>query len=113
MSTAAMTIRRARRQAGLTQTQLAARMGVTQSVVARLERADANPRVDTLERALAAAGRRLELRAARRRLPEIDETQIRGRLLLTPAERLAAFQASQRNLRRLTAQTRRLDELAP
>jgi hypothetical protein len=40
-------------------------------------------------------------------LPDVDETQILERLRLTPAERLAAFERSQRNLRRLVGRARR------
>jgi transcriptional regulator with XRE-family HTH domain len=75
----------ARRRAGLTQAELAARLGMSQSGVAKLEREDANPTVRTLERALRAIGRRLEMRAA---LPNIDESLIRQDLALTPAERI-------------------------
>ena len=57
----AATLRRARLDAGLTQAQLAARLGVTQPTVAALERPGANPRVRTLERALGATGHKLEL----------------------------------------------------
>jgi transcriptional regulator with XRE-family HTH domain len=71
--------------AGLTQAQLAARLGISQSAVAKLERQDANPTVRTLELALRAIGRQLELRAA---LPDIDETFIRAQLALPPAERI-------------------------
>jgi transcriptional regulator with XRE-family HTH domain len=87
-------LRTARRRADLTQAQLAERAGLTQAEVARLERAGSNPTAATLERLLRAAGHRLELR----RLDAVDETQLRARLGLTPAERLAAFEASQRNL---------------
>jgi transcriptional regulator with XRE-family HTH domain len=97
-------LRTARLDAGLTQAQLAARLGVSQPAIARLERPDANPTVATLDRALRAAGRRLTSEPTP---PDVDETQIVERLRLTPAERLAAFQASQRNLQRLLAGARR------
>jgi transcriptional regulator with XRE-family HTH domain len=106
VSSAATLIRRARTDAGLTQTQLAERMATTQSAVARLERAGANPTVATLETALNAAGRRLELMAAKG--TGVDETQIVERLRLSPAERLQTFQRSQRNLGRLAARARRV-----
>jgi hypothetical protein len=38
----------------------------------------------------------------------VDETQLHERLRLTPAERLAAFEASQRNLIRLARGARRV-----
>jgi transcriptional regulator with XRE-family HTH domain len=97
-------LRKARLDAGLTQAQLAARLGFTQPAVARLERPDANPTVATLDRALRATGRRLTTEPAS---PDADETQIIERLRLTPAERLRAFQQSQRNLQRLIAGARR------
>ncbi len=45
-----------RRAAGLSQTEVAARMGTSQSAVARLEAGDADVRVSTLERYAAAVG---------------------------------------------------------
>jgi transcriptional regulator with XRE-family HTH domain len=45
-----------RRSAGLSQTEVAARMGTSQSAVARLESGDADVRVSTLERYAAAVG---------------------------------------------------------
>jgi len=51
-------LREAREQAGLSLEQVAQRMGVDKSNLAKLERAG-NPTVDTLERYAAALGRRL------------------------------------------------------
>jgi transcriptional regulator with XRE-family HTH domain len=48
-----------RRSAGLSQTQVAARMGTSQSAVARLETGEADVRVSTLERYAAAIGSQL------------------------------------------------------
>ena len=48
-----------RRSAGLSQTEVAARMGTSQSAVARLETGDADVRVSTLERYAAAIGSQL------------------------------------------------------
>jgi transcriptional regulator with XRE-family HTH domain len=106
VSTAATLICQARTDAGLTQAELAGLMATTQSAIARLERAGANPTVATLESALNAAGRRLELTAARG--GAVDETQIVERLRLSPAERLQTFQRSQRNLGRLATRARRV-----
>lgn len=47
---------------GLTQTEVAARMGTSQSAVARLESGDADVRISTLERYAAALDRSLEWR---------------------------------------------------
>ena len=56
----------ARRQAlGLSQTEVAARMGTSQSAVARLESGDADVRLSTLERYAAALGQRLDVRLRR------------------------------------------------
>jgi predicted transcriptional regulator len=48
-----------RRALGLSQTQVAAAMGTSQSAVARLERGDADVRLSTLDRYAAALGQQL------------------------------------------------------
>jgi transcriptional regulator with XRE-family HTH domain len=103
-------VRSARRRAGLTQVELAQRLGTTQPVVARLENADSNPTLATLERALEAAGYELELRAVPKQRPGVDESQLLERLAWTPAERLAAHTAAQRNLGALLRGVRRGDD---
>lgn len=50
----------ARRERGLSQTEIAARMGTSQSAVARLERGDVDARLSTLERYVAALGRTVD-----------------------------------------------------
>lgn len=87
MSDPASLLKEARRQAGLTQAQLARRLGVSQAAVAKLERLGANPTVDTLDDALWATGHRLTLDAPVRR-PGVDESLIRQQLELSPAERI-------------------------
>ena len=52
----------ARVELGLSQTQVAARMGTSQSAVARLESGGADLRLSTLERYAAALGQRLDWR---------------------------------------------------
>ena len=54
----------ARRREGLSQTEVAARMGTSQSAVARVESGTADVRLSTLERYAAALGSRLEWRVA-------------------------------------------------
>jgi predicted transcriptional regulator len=49
------------RAAGMSQTEVAARMGTSQSVVARLESGEIDARLSTLQRYAAAVGRELEL----------------------------------------------------
>src|SRR5499427_8523297 len=51
-----------RRSAGLSQTEVAARMGTSQSAVARLEAGDADVRASTLERYAAAIGSQITWR---------------------------------------------------
>lgn len=60
----------ARRRAGLSQRELAARARTSAAAVCLYERGDRVPRVDTLERLLAATGSSLSLRA--RPAPAID-----------------------------------------
>ena len=55
---AALSARRV--ELGLSQTQVAARMGTSQSAVARLESGEADLRLSTLERYAAAIGQRLD-----------------------------------------------------
>jgi transcriptional regulator with XRE-family HTH domain len=107
MSRASHLIRTARQEAGLTQAELATRAGMTQSMIARMERPGANPTVDTVEAVLGAMHRRLDLEPAPR-LPPVDETQILDRLRLTPQERLASHTVSSRNLANLVRRARRL-----
>jgi DNA-binding XRE family transcriptional regulator/predicted RNase H-like HicB family nuclease len=57
----AVALRWTRLDAGLTQAQLAARAGVSQQQVAKLERPGANPSVATLRKIADALGARLEL----------------------------------------------------
>ena len=79
----------ARSRARLTQRQLAQRAGTSQSVVARIERAQTDPGVATLERLLAETG--FELRVTlrpRRSKPSHMLADVARILRLTPEERL-------------------------
>ncbi len=49
-----------RQEGGFSQTEIAARMGTSQSAVARLERGDVDARLSTLERYAAALGRTVD-----------------------------------------------------
>jgi transcriptional regulator with XRE-family HTH domain len=93
-------IRHARGAAGLTQADLARRLGTSQPAIVKLERPGANPTVRTLDRVLRATGHQLEL-SAPTWSPDIDESLIRKQLELPPAERL-------RDLERHAAQMRQL-----
>ena len=93
-------IRDARRAAGLTQHELATRLGTTQSAVARLESERGNPRIATLAKALAACGRELRIESAPQQ-SSIDESLVAAQLRLAPAERMRRFEASYAGARAL------------
>lgn len=80
-------VRYARRRAGLTQRQLAAKAGIPQESIARIERGRVDPRVGTLDRLLEACDFGLE--AMPRLGIGIDRTQFASLLGATPAERFA------------------------
>ena len=84
-------VREARTIAGLTQTELAQRLGTKQSVVSRWERGIEVPRVDTLGRILQACGFEVDLRF--RRHDDVDRSQIRGQLAMSPRDRLASSES--------------------
>ena len=89
-------LRNARRRAGLSQRALAARTGVPQSSIARIERNATIPRVDSYQRLLEATGHALEVEA---RLGEgVDRSLIRSLLAMTPAQRATTAAAAGRNL---------------
>jgi transcriptional regulator with XRE-family HTH domain len=90
MATGAL-IREARTAEGLTQAQLARRLGITQPSVARLEAAGDEVTVATLQKALNAMGRALELTVVKRP-SSVDETLLHSTLRLTPAQRLERFE---------------------
>src|SRR5436190_5422720 len=96
-------IREARRLGGLTQADLARRLGTTQSAVSNWERGRDTPRVDTLARILEACG--FEADMTFRRLDDVDRAQIRENLAMTPAERLESV----RNVSKLRAKARRAE----
>ena len=100
MSESASLLKDARRQAGLTQVELARRLGVSQAAVAKLERPGANPTVETLDYALWETGHRLTLTAPARR-PGVDESLIRQQLELSPAERIRQLDRQATEMRAL------------
>jgi transcriptional regulator with XRE-family HTH domain len=87
----------ARRRAGLTQAELAGRLGTVSPRWRSWSARTANPTVRTLERALRATGSRIEARP----VPPVDESPIRAQLALPPVERI-------RQLERRAAEVRRL-----
>jgi transcriptional regulator with XRE-family HTH domain len=86
MSMAGRMLRFARSRARLTQRELAAKSGIPQETIARIERGRADPRLGTLDRLLEACGYGLEVEP--RLGIGVDRTQIGALLNLTPSERL-------------------------
>lgn len=84
-------MKRARLNAGLTQAELARRASTTQSVIARLEAAGANPRLATLDKVIAATGHSLQLELDSS--AGIDESLIVASLRTSPTQRLHDFQS--------------------
>lgn len=97
-------IRDTRLAQGLTQAQLARRLGISQPSVARLERNEDTATVATLRRALNAMGRGLVLQAVETG-PSYDETLLRDNLKLTPAQRLTRMQAGYNRFQSLARAT--------
>ncbi len=93
-------IRAARRKAGLSQAELARRLDTTQSAIARLESPRSNPRIETLDRAVAATGQRVT--ASVEGDIGLDESLIASALRIEPAERLRRFGSSYRSARALS-----------
>lgn len=108
MSMAGRMVREARRRATLTQRELATKSGIPQATIARIERGRADPRVNTLDRLLAACEFGLEV------MPRlgigIDRTQIHALLRLTPSERLTVAVANDRHFVALRRSLRRVAE---
>jgi transcriptional regulator with XRE-family HTH domain len=87
-------LREARQRAGLTQRQLAAKAGIPQPAVSRIERDHVSPRLDTLDVLLRGCGLALDL--VERPGWGVDRTLIRERLALSSIER-ARLAASEWN----------------
>jgi transcriptional regulator with XRE-family HTH domain len=83
---AARVLRYARRRAGLTQRQLAAKAGIAQPAIARIESGVSVPRVDTFDKLLEACGMGLEVE--RRPGIGLDRTLSRALLDVPPRRRI-------------------------
>jgi transcriptional regulator with XRE-family HTH domain len=90
-------VKEGRQMVGVTQAQLADRLGTAQPAVAALERADANPTIRSLERVAAALGFSLTVRmeplpdadpVIARYMADVDRASIRENLLRSMEERL-------------------------
>ena len=108
MGMASRMLRHARRTTGLTQRALAAKTGVPQETIARIEAGRADPRVATLDRLLGGCGYGLE------HLPRlgigIDRSQIHALLRLAPSERLAVGIANDTHFVEMRRSIRRVGE---
>jgi len=84
-------IKEARLRAGLTQAELGERLGKAQSVIARWERDDVSPSLETLRDIVRACG--LELTFYMSKFDDSNVTIIDQHLRMTPAERFADLMA--------------------
>jgi transcriptional regulator with XRE-family HTH domain len=97
-------LHQARTRPGLTQRELARRVGTAQSVVARIESGQTSPTVDTLVRLLDASGFEPRIELALRPTTDSHMLEDVARILrLTPEERLLEI----RNISRFEAAARR------
>ena len=116
----------ARRRSGLTQRELAERIGTSQPAVASLERGDGNPTIDTLARYARAAGVVLRLaleppttppdRVVERYKQDVDRTLLRQNLRTSVDERLRTlgeWQLATRELQAATARARHGQKSSP
>lgn len=92
-------LRRARREAGLSQRALAARASVRQSTIGRIETGAVAPRYETMTRLLRACGFDLEITPTLG--VGVDRSLIREMLSLTPPSRLSRLVAEARFLHAL------------
>ena len=94
-------LRDARLAEGLTQAQLAHRLGISQPSVARMEAAGDQITIATLRRALNACRRGLVLQAVEWE-PSYDESLLRSTLRIDPDARLEAFERFYEDARELS-----------
>jgi transcriptional regulator with XRE-family HTH domain len=87
-------VRRARRKAGITQAELARRLGTTQSVVARWEGGKVSPTIATLSRIAEACGSSLDVKLGEPNEHDLGLALIN--LRFTPAQRFERFLAGVR-----------------
>jgi transcriptional regulator with XRE-family HTH domain len=83
-------VQEARRRAGLTQRELAARARTSQSAIARIERGRQIPSIETLQRILRACDLELRLRIVPR--DRHDDDLIDATLELSPEQRIRAVE---------------------
>ena len=89
--TGAQIIREARLKAGLTQTELAERLGRDRAQVARWETGGQEPSFENLRAVVEACGFVLKLEIAERKENEALASQLESRLLQAPQQRVQAL----------------------
>ena len=92
----AATLRRARAQAGLSQTELARRAGTSQATISAYESGRKVPSIETFARLLAATGSQLAVVEAPARRPSREELQRNGRVLAEVLELAQALPGRRR-----------------
>ncbi len=108
MTMAARMLKYARSRAHLTQRGLAAKTGIPQETIARIERGRADPRLFTLDRLLEGCGYGLEVEP--RLGIGVDRTQIEALLALSPSQRLALAVDNDRHFVELRRSIKRIAE---
>jgi transcriptional regulator with XRE-family HTH domain len=83
-------VQEARRRAGLSQRELAARARTSQAAIARIERGRQVPSLETLDRLLRACGLELRLQLVER--DSHDDELLEATLAMTPEERVRAVE---------------------
>lgn len=87
MRSSGVLLRSARTRAGVSQAELAARAGTTQSVISRIESGRSSPSLASLERLISLLGYRLESSIVRSE-DGVDRTLLRENLALDAEERV-------------------------
>ena len=96
-------IKQSRLAQGLTQVELARRMGITQPSVARMEAAGDAITMTTFRRALRALNRTLVIQVGAAPESSIDESQLLELIKLEPEERLRRFESAYTSVREIAA----------
>ena len=91
-------LRDARIYEGLTQAELAERLGTSQSAISAWEKGRENLRVDTLAKILRACG--FEASLVLRHRDDVDQSQIALHLAMTPSQRIAHLESGVRSIDR-------------